>query len=67
VTSEQKPLKEEFVNNPPIANAGPNEGVEEGTGVTLDGSKSNIGYSCHDLCPLIFRWNQVFGQPIEIS
>lgn len=53
----------EAVNNPPIANAGPNQSVNERATVTLDGSKS----SDLDGNPLTFAWKQTVGPSVTLS
>jgi hypothetical protein len=51
------------VNRHPIANAGPDQKVDEGTTVTLDGTASRDP----DGDPLTFRWRQVSGPPVALS
>ena len=51
------------VNRRPIANAGPDQKVDEGTTVTLDGTASRDP----DGDPLTFRWRQVSGPPVALS
>ncbi|MCS6817548.1 MAG: PKD domain-containing protein [Blastocatellia bacterium] len=51
------------VNRRPIANAGPDQRVDEGTTVTLDGTASRDP----DGDPLTFRWRQVAGPSVTLS
>ena len=50
-------------NLPPIANAGPNQAVDEGDFVTLDGS----GSSDPDMDPITFAWTQTEGPMVMLS
>jgi hypothetical protein len=52
-----------FVNDPPTADAGPDQNVEEETTVTLDGSNS----SDPDDGIESYRWKQVAGPSISLS
>jgi hypothetical protein len=52
-----------FVNDPPVANAGPNQDVEEETTVVLDGSNS---FDPDDGIEF-YRWKQVAGPSISLS
>jgi hypothetical protein len=45
---------------PPHADAGPDQIVQSGTQVTLDGTKSTGGY-------LKFTWTQFEGEPVTLS
>ncbi|CUS31324.1 DUF7948 domain-containing protein [Candidatus Nitrospira nitrificans] len=51
------------VNQPPMAQAGPDQTVQEGSPVTLDGTASFDP----DFEPLTYTWFQVFGQPITLT
>jgi hypothetical protein len=51
------------VNQPPTANAGPNQKVNEGATVTLNGA----GSTDPDDDPLAFRWAQVAGPAVVLS
>jgi hypothetical protein len=53
----------ENVNHPPTVNAGPNQTVDEGSLVTLDGTASRDP----DSDPLIYTWTQVLGNPVALS
>jgi YVTN family beta-propeller protein len=53
----------ENVNRPPSANAGPDQTVNEGELVTLDGS----GSSDLDATPLTFQWERLAGPPASLS
>lgn len=48
---------------PPIANAGPDQAVYEGTTVTLDGSQSVDPYGEN----LSFSWSQISGIPVVLN
>lgn len=50
-------------NEPPIARAGPNQTVEEGSPVILDGSGSRD----RDRDALSYAWVQLKGKPVELS
>lgn len=50
-------------NNPPVASAGPDQTVDEGTSVTLDGSLS----SDPDSDALAYSWTQVGGPPVVLA
>ena len=52
-------------NSPPIADAGPDQTVDEGTQVRLDGSRSEDP----DNRPgdLVYTWEQVKGQPVTLN
>ncbi|UCF03654.1 MAG: hypothetical protein JSV14_08505 [Deltaproteobacteria bacterium] len=52
-----------FVNNPPTADAGPGQNVDEGTTVTLDGSNS---FDPDDGIES-YRWKQIAGPPVSLS
>jgi REJ domain/PKD domain len=53
----------EHVNHPPVANAGPNQTVNDTKLVTLDGLAS----SDPDSDPLTYTWSQVSGPPVTLS
>jgi len=50
-------------NNPPVADAGPDQGVTEATLVTLDGT----GSSDPDSDPLTYAWTQTSGTAVVLS
>jgi len=50
-------------NSPPVANAGPDQAVEAGSVVTLDGSASLDPQSD----PLTFRWEQISGPQVTLT
>lgn len=50
-------------NNPPVANAGPDQEVSEGATIRLDGSGSRD----HDDGIASYRWTQVSGPPVQLS
>lgn len=53
-------LEDEAIDNlPPTADAGPDQSVEEGTTVTLDGSNSSDAVS--------YLWTQIYGTPVVLS
>jgi len=56
-------ITDEHVNHPPVANAGPNQTVNDTKLVTLDGS----GSSDSDNDPLTYAWNQVSGTSVMLS
>ena len=53
----------EYVNHPPVADAGVDQTVDEGTLVALDGTPS----SDPDGDPLTFAWTQGSGPPVALS
>ena len=58
--SDSTTVNVSFVNNPPVADAGPNQTVDEGTSVTLNGSNSfdpDFGDS------ITYQWKQTGGNP----
>ena len=61
--SETTIVNVRFVNEPPEANAGPNQTVFEGTKVTLDGSNSTDPEGRD----LTFQWKQVAGPSVTLS
>src|SRR5256712_783873 len=50
-------------NNPPVANAGPDQTVNDGSSITLDGSAS----SDLDGDALTFKWTQVAGPTVTLT
>ena len=52
-------------NSPPVADAGPDQTVNEGAQVRLDGSRSEDPDNRPD--PLEYSWQQVKGQPVTLS
>jgi hypothetical protein len=50
------------VNRPPVAEAGPDQTVQEGSPIILDGSASYDP----DVEPLTYTWLQVFGTPVTL-
>ena len=52
-----------FVNDPPVADAGPDQNVDEETTVTLDGSNS----SDPDDGIESYRWKQIVGPSVSLS
>ncbi|HWV45455.1 MAG TPA: PKD domain-containing protein, partial [Nitrospira sp.] len=51
------------VNHPPVAEAGPDQTVQEGSPVILDGSASYDP----DVEPLTYTWLQIFGPPVTLA
>jgi PKD domain len=51
------------VNTAPVANAGPDQIIDEGAVVTLDGSSSYDP----DMDPLFYLWQQISGPPVSLS
>ncbi len=51
------------VNHPPVAEAGPDQTVQEGSPIILDGSASYDP----DVEPLTYTWLQVFGPPVTLA
>ena len=51
------------VNRAPVANAGPDQAVDERMGVTLDGR----GSSDPDSVPLAHNWTQTAGPPVQLA
>lgn len=56
-------ITDEYVNHPPVANAGANQTVNDTTIVTLDGSASTDP----DNDPLTYAWSQLSGTPVMLS
>jgi hypothetical protein len=52
-----------WINQPPIANAGPDQNVTEGEVVTLSGTNSDDG----DDGIAAYHWSQIQGPPVELS
>jgi hypothetical protein len=52
-----------FVNDPPVADAGPDQNMDEQTTVTLDGSNS----SDPDDGIASYRWKQIMGPSVSLS
>jgi hypothetical protein len=51
------------INQPPVAQAGPDQTVQEGSPVILDGTASYDP----DIEPLTYTWLQVFGTPVTLA
>jgi len=51
-----------YVNHPPVANAGPDQPVDEGTAVHLSGSATDPDGNI-----LTYKWTQLSGPPITLS
>ncbi|ALA58235.1 PKD domain-containing protein [Nitrospira moscoviensis] len=51
------------VNQPPVSQAGPDQTVQEGSPVQLDGSASFDP----DIEPLTYTWLQLFGPPVTLA
>lgn len=54
----------EWVNTPPLADAGPDQGVQAGDEVQLDGSNSS---DPDGDAIAAYHWRQTFGPPVELS
>ena len=62
VTTDTAIVDVNAINHPPVANAGPDQTVREGTSVQLSG----FGFDS-DNDPLTYTWNQKSGPQIEIT
>ncbi|HEY7532653.1 MAG TPA: PKD domain-containing protein, partial [Nitrospiraceae bacterium] len=63
ITSLDAQLLQLIYNRSPIAHVGPDQSVNEGTNVTLDGSGSTDPQGL----PLQFTWSQVSGPPVTLN